>query len=63
VTKNPVTPTLSVAVRLETETVREVDVAGIVNPVTVGGVVSGSVMVVAALLLVETLPAASLAQA
>jgi hypothetical protein len=56
------TPTLSVAVRLEMETTREVEVAGIVNPVTVGAVVSASVMVVAALLLAETLFAASFAQ-
>jgi hypothetical protein len=48
---------------LEIETVREEEVAGIVNPVTVGRIVSASVMVVVALLLVETLLAASLARA
>jgi hypothetical protein len=57
------TPTLSVAVRLEIGTVNELEVAGIVNPVTVGGVVSERVIVVVAFLLVETLFAASFAQA
>ena len=66
VTIYPVTPTLSVAVKVVMETVNEEDVAGMVNPVTVGGVVSaagGSVMVTEALRLVETLLAASFAQA
>jgi hypothetical protein len=36
----PVTPTLSVAVKDEIETVNEVEVAGIVNEETVGSVVS-----------------------
>ncbi len=40
VTRYPVTPTLSVAVNEVTATVRLVEVAGIVNAVTVGGVVS-----------------------
>ena len=34
------TPTLSVAVKVVTDTVSEFDAAGIINPVTVGGVVS-----------------------
>jgi hypothetical protein len=37
-----VTPILSVAVRLEIETVSEFEVVGIVNPVTVGAVVSAT---------------------
>jgi hypothetical protein len=45
------------------ETVRELEEAGIEKAVTVGAVMSVRVMVVEALLLVETLPAASLAQA
>jgi hypothetical protein len=44
-------------------TVKELELAGTANAVTVGGVVSATVMVTEALLLVETLPAASLAQA
>ena len=63
VTSQPTTPMLSVAVNEVIGTVNEVDAGGIANPVTVGGVESGSVMVVAALMLVETLPAASLAHA
>ncbi len=51
------------AVRVVIETVREFDVAGIVNAVTFGGVASGSVMVTEALRLVETLLAASFAHA
>ncbi len=62
-TRYPVTPTLSVAVKLLIATVSEVEVAGMENAVTVGGVVSGRVTVTVALLLVDTLPAASLAQA
>jgi hypothetical protein len=58
----PVTATLSVAVKRAIGTLSEVAVAGIVNPVTVGAVVS-MVMVTEALRLVDTLPAASLAQA
>ena len=59
----PVTPTLSVAVKVVIETVNEEDVAGIVNAVTLGAVASGSVIVTEALRLVETLLAASFAQA
>jgi hypothetical protein len=44
-------------------TVRVVAVPGTVKAVTLGFVVSGSVMVTDALLLVDTFPAASLAQA
>jgi hypothetical protein len=61
-----VTPTASVAVSVVIETVSDVAVAGIANPVTVGAVVSGaggSVIVVDALIEFETLFAASLAQA
>jgi phosphoribosylformylglycinamidine (FGAM) synthase PurS component len=54
---------LSVAVKEEMATVREVAVAGNVKAVTFGGVVSVKVMRVLALTLDETLPAASLAQA
>jgi hypothetical protein len=53
-------------VKVAIETVSELEVAGIENAVTVGGVVSevgGRVTVTEALLLAETLPAASLAQA
>ena len=39
-TRYPVTPTSSVAVKLVIDTVKEVAVAGIVKAVTVGGVVS-----------------------
>ncbi len=45
------------------ETANEVDAEGIVNAVTFGGMASGSVMVTEALRLVETLLAASFAQA
>jgi hypothetical protein len=62
-TKKPVTLTLSVAVRLVIETVSDVAVVGTVKAVTVGTVVSGNVMVVVADLLIDTLPAASLAHA
>jgi hypothetical protein len=58
----PVTAMLSVAVKRVIGILSEVAVAGIVNPVTVGAVVS-MVMVTEALRLVDTLPAASLAQA
>jgi hypothetical protein len=57
------TPTLSVAVRVVIVTVSEPEVAGIEKAVTVGGIGSVKVIVTEALLLVETLPAASLAQA
>jgi len=60
-----VTPTLSVAVKELTATVRLVAVAGRVK-LTTGAVVSaggGNVTVTLALLTAETLPAASLAQA
>ena len=62
-TMQPVTPTLSVAVKLVIGTVRLVAVAGMVKAVTVGAVVSERVMVTEALLLVDTLPAASLPHA
>ena len=71
-TLNPVTATLSVAVKVVIETVSAEEAAGIVKPVTVGAIVSvggggggggGSVIVTLALLLADTLPAASLAQA
>jgi hypothetical protein len=65
VAMKPVTPTLSVAVNDVIGTVNDVEVAGIVNELTVGGCVSGaggSVIVVGELREVETLPAASLAQ-
>jgi hypothetical protein len=58
---NPVTPKSSEAANVEIETVRELEVAGMVNADTVGAVVSA--IVVDAFLLLETLPAASLAQA
>jgi hypothetical protein len=60
-----VTPTLSVAVKDEIGTVKELELVGIVNEETVGGVVSadGRVIVTEALRLFETFPAASLAQA
>ncbi len=54
---------MSVAVNEVIATVRELEVAGMVKVVTVGRVVSGRVMVVLALRLVDTLPAASLAHA
>jgi len=59
----PVKETLSVAVMLLIDTVSDEDVAGTVKAVTIGAVVSISVMVTLALLLADTLPAASLAQA
>jgi hypothetical protein len=62
-TMYPVTSRLSVAVKLVIGTVRVLAVAGTENAVTVGAVVSGSVMVMETLWLVDTLPAASLAQA
>jgi hypothetical protein len=58
-----VTPILSDAVKVETGTIRDVDVAGMAKAVTVGAVVSGRVMMTPALLLADTFPAASLAQA
>ncbi len=51
------------AVKLLTGTTREVDVAGIVKAVMVGWETSGKVITTWSLLLVETLPAASLVQA
>jgi hypothetical protein len=57
---------LSLALIADIATVKEEAVAGTLNAVTVGKVVSdvgGSVMVTDALLLAETLPAASLAHA
>jgi len=63
VIKYPVTPILSVAVNALAETERDVAVAGMVNVFTVGTMTSGSAIVTAVLLLAETLPAASLAQA
>jgi hypothetical protein len=64
VTKYPVTPTLSEAMKLLIGTVSVLDVAGMTNPVTVGGVVSaGSAIVTEALKLDETLPPPSLAHA
>ena len=54
---------MSVAVKEETLTVREDAVDGIENAVTVGAVVSLNVIVTVALILVETFPAASFAQA
>jgi hypothetical protein len=52
---------LSEAVKEVMGTVRLLEVAGMVKPVMVGGVVSGIVIVTEAVRLVETLPAASLA--
>ena len=52
----------SVAVKVVIATVSEVELAGIVNPVTTGAVVSGRVIVIVALRGAETFPAASLAQ-
>jgi hypothetical protein len=57
---------LSVAVKVVILIVREADVAGRVKAETVGGVVSatgGRVIVVVALRLFDTFPAASMAQA
>jgi len=64
----PVTPTLSEAEMTLMGTARESEVAGMVKAVTVGAVVSGPdpgviVIVVVALRLADTLPAASLAHA
>ena len=59
VSRYPVTPTLSVAVKTGTGTVNVVLVAGIVNPVTTGTVATSLV----ALRPAEIFPAASLAQA
>jgi hypothetical protein len=55
-----VTPTLSLATKLETGTVREVAAAGRVKALTTGRVLSrtGRVMPTVALLLSEMLPAA-----
>ncbi len=63
VTMYPATPTLSDAVNVEIGTVREVEVGGMAKAVTVGAVVSAKVMVVLALRLADTFPAASLAHA
>ncbi len=66
VTLWPVTATLSVAVKAEIGTVNELEVAGMLNVLTVGGVVSdvgGRVIVHVSLRLVDTFPAASFAQA
>ena len=66
VKRYPATPILSVAVNVNMETVNVVEVAGSEKDVTVGGVVSGpagSVIATAALLLVDTFPAPSFAQA
>ncbi len=70
VTLYPVTPTLSVAAKDVIDTVRVLEVAGMVNAEMVGFVVSPvdgggveTVIVTEALRLVETFPAASLAQA
>ena len=62
-TMKPVTAMLSVAVKLLIGTVSDVAVAGIVNVLTVGFVVSDVVIVIVteALFPVDTLPAASLA--
>ena len=57
------TATLSVAVKVVMGTVSVVAVAGTVKAVTVGLVVSESVIVTVALLLADTFPAASFAQA
>ena len=59
----PVTPILSDAVNVVIGIVNEVAVAGIVKAVTVGAVVSGKVITTESLSEVETLPAASFAQA
>jgi len=66
VRRYPVTPTASVAVRLVIDTVNELAVAGMLNAVTTGAVVSpvgGRVMVTLSLMLLDTLPAASFAHA
>ena len=66
-TRYPVTPTLSDAARLVIGTTREEAVVGTVKAVTVGAVVSEAtgenVIVIAAVRLADTLPAASLTQA
>jgi hypothetical protein len=59
----PLTPTLSVAAMLVMGTVRFVADTGSLKEVTTGAVVSGRVMTTAAVDAVETLPAASFAQA
>ena len=59
----PVTPMLSVAVKLLIATVRDAAVAGIMKTVIAGAVVSGRVMVTDLLIFGDILPAASLAQA
>ncbi len=64
--RKPVTPTLSVAANAVIGTVMEFELAGTVKAVTVGSVLSaagGSVIVVVALRLFDTFPAASFAQA
>jgi hypothetical protein len=58
-----VTPTLSSAVKVVIGTDNELDVAGMLNTLTVGGTVSGRMMVVEAPRLAETCPHPSLAQA
>ena len=63
-TRYPVTPTASVAVRVVIGTVSEAEVAGMVKTETTGAVVSGaggSVIVTEAATPLETLPARSLA--
>ena len=57
------TAVLSVAVNVVIGTVSEVEVEGITKAVTVGAVESGRVIVTESFNEVETLPAASLAQA
>jgi hypothetical protein len=61
----PVTPTLSVAVMVVIGTINEPDVAGTVNTVTVGGVVSVTELLTVTMTPAEVavLPAASLATA
>ncbi len=66
VTRYPATPMLSVAVNDRIETVNDVEVAGKEKEVTAGGVISGPagrVITTVALLLVDTFPAPSFAQA
>ena len=60
VTRYPVTAALSETAKPVIDTVKEVEVDGMVKAITVGG--STSLMTVEALVLAETLPAASLAQ-
>jgi hypothetical protein len=68
VRRKPVTPTLSVALRAVTETVSELEVAGMVKEVTDGGVVSevglldespGKVLAVISAILVKVSPSES----